>query len=498
MTIESNRNGVSQSAETKSSELTKSKLPKSLKVAVGFIFTYYLIFSLEAILGSASTYWYGFVLGSLFWCAIIVWALLRVKKYGWGVSVFVICVNISRHILEISEVALTETSRDIFGAIFFIGNLIYIVLLLGVLLALVMPQSRKPFKLLRQASKRNKALRKINQTNINTTKLEPEGNITKKEIILGSVILVGTFFLLTLFLPFKERLQNDQEIDVFSDGKKNEESKYGGQMNIDLKSPYLNSLLTISKSTEKEEIAPLTKWQDTINKIIIKTNAAVTYSSLRVIMIFAQKQPEEYMRHRIDFKRPAIFFITQRAFDSELGVLYDQWISIGKQNYQNAGLWSQTEDGRHDEINSSLTVNNYAEIIRSNTPTSHQIYSYSGKEYLILEFRTPVSGKFSPILKDILDECPESVKDSCQVTIWIDLSSELLSKAEIYIQDETHGDVAISQVFACYNEEINIEPPPWLNIKKSSNGSGVITDTKVFKIPHYNCRIDKKMPLYKK
>jgi len=154
MTIETNRNDVSQPPETKSSEATKSKLPKSLKVTVGFVFTYYLIFFLETVLGGASAYWYGFALGSLFWCAIIVWALLRVKKYGWGVSVFIIFWNIFRHISEIDEAALADTSLEIFGAIF-IGNLLYILLLLGALIALVMPQSRKPFKQLRQGSKKN-------------------------------------------------------------------------------------------------------------------------------------------------------------------------------------------------------------------------------------------------------------------------------------------------------------------------------------------------------
>ncbi len=233
-------------------------------------------------------------------------------------------------------------------------------------------------------------------------------------------------------------------------------------------------------------------WQTIVINSLKNTDEATTYSSLRVIQVYSQKQPQEIMRHRLDFERPSSFFISQQAFDRKFGDLYDQWVSIEKQNYQNAGLWSRTEDERNRGVNLSLSVKNYVEILRSNIPDNYQVYTFNNKKYLLLEFKPPISGKLSPLLKDIIEYSSEPVQNDCLISIWIDIASELLTKTEVYVQDKIHGEVSFAQVFACYNEGIKVVPPPWLNTSRNPDGNLMITDQKLPMLSHFECREDEE------
>jgi hypothetical protein len=126
-----------RTAEEVLSEADKSGVPISLQIAVWLMVAYGIYsFANLAFRANASPYMIGAGIGSFISCAIIVWLLYRMKKYGWSISVFLIC-------------------GAIYGDITKYGNAFHLALLLGALVALLMPDSRSTFKKLRQTSEHN-------------------------------------------------------------------------------------------------------------------------------------------------------------------------------------------------------------------------------------------------------------------------------------------------------------------------------------------------------
>lgn len=130
----------------------KSKLPTGLKIAVGFVIAYGILIFIDALGGGATAYSIGYGTGALILSTIIVFLLIRVKKYGWGISFFLICGKTFEHISTCRKASQVVTDPEQLGAII-TGNVIFIVLLLGALVSLILPRSRKPFKQLHQISK---------------------------------------------------------------------------------------------------------------------------------------------------------------------------------------------------------------------------------------------------------------------------------------------------------------------------------------------------------
>ena len=67
---------------------------------------------------------------------------------------------------------------------------------------------------------------------------------------------------------------------------------------------------------------------------------------------------------------------------------------------------------------------------------------------------------------------PNDVVGNCQVQIWIDLETNFLVKSS-YLVETTQEDDSLAQleqhhVFASYNEDVMVEPPPWLNMEPNS------------------------------
>lgn len=151
-TSETDKNDTLSTPAGMGPEVTKPKPPTSLKVAVGFVIAYGLLLFFDT-LGSESTpYLIGSRVGIIVFCSIIVLVLIKVKKYGWGFSVFYISGKIFEHVSTCRKASQAISDPELLGAII-IGNVLFIILLLGALVALIMPQSRKPFKKLHKKSK---------------------------------------------------------------------------------------------------------------------------------------------------------------------------------------------------------------------------------------------------------------------------------------------------------------------------------------------------------
>ncbi len=252
----------------------------------------------------------------------------------------------------------------------------------------------------------------------------------------------------------------------------------------------LNNLIRLSKSNSIKEDEEFAQWSSTCTRSAELSWEAETYCALTVVKDFSEEGLKEkdytVMKWRLDFVRPDRFHITQELWDCELGDLYDQWVTIGKDNYQNAGLWFHDEDGRHDGINQGLLVNKYLGVIRNQAPERYSAHRYLGERFLLLEYDPRA---FPEQHAEIIDLCKEVQQGTCEFHIWINIDTGYFAKAQVKIQgtsnDGDRVDAELHSVFTCYNEKITITPPPWLNAVSDSGGSNRIVNTEVPILPHH-------------
>jgi hypothetical protein len=251
----------------------------------------------------------------------------------------------------------------------------------------------------------------------------------------------------------------------------------------------LENLFLMSKDTAVRDSKPMADWRDIALESLKLTKDTKSYCSRTVIKDLSAEDlgPRDYIvsKLRLDFVSPDRFHITQELWDVELGELYDEWVTIGRENYQNAGLWYCTEDGRNDELNAALQVDSILDIVRDEEPVSSEVYQYEGRRYLLLQYGTPVSREvrrgFLETYKDLIG--------TCQIQIWISLETGLIVKGSIVFKGGTpDGEFAqgeVNQMFTNYDAGIEISVPPWLNIEPDSEGNLIVVNTKVPILPHH-------------
>jgi hypothetical protein len=252
----------------------------------------------------------------------------------------------------------------------------------------------------------------------------------------------------------------------------------------------LTDLINLSIQTASKELKRLTRPKETAIMCYEITKKARTYCSRWVIRDLSQESLRErdyvLAQWRLDFVRPDKYHITQAIWDVELGELWDEWVAIGKENYQNSGLWIRTEDGRHDELNRLLLVENLLDFLRNEDPISSDLYGYLQKSYLLLEYKDPISSEFGLRL---IEEYKDLQNRRFEVRVWIDLETGFLAKGEVIVKGKTsegehvHGEV--QQVFTSYNQDVKVNPPPWLNAVPNDRGELICTDDRVPTVRHH-------------
>lgn len=252
----------------------------------------------------------------------------------------------------------------------------------------------------------------------------------------------------------------------------------------------LSNLLRLSSETSSKLIEENLDWRKIAKKAETQTREAESYCSVAIMkdLTIKELRNNDYVvaKWRIDFVKPDKHFISQEAWDNELGILYDQWISIGDTSYQNAGLWAQMEDKRNEDINKSFLVENMLLVLGNETPISFQMYSYKNKKYLLLEYTSSIfSEKIQGYIKDCYQTCRMLERLKCELFFWIDIESGFLVKGEVNGKTKTENSINAQQVFTCFNEDIKINPPPWLNIEKNAEGESVIVNTQVPIVHHH-------------
>lgn len=165
----------------------------------------------------------------------------------------------------------------------------------------------------------------------------------------------------------------------------------------------------------------------------------------------------EMIRYGLDFESPDKFHITQWANDAVLGEVFDEWITIGADHYQNAGLWGKVPDLRNEKLNSALLSKHYLSFSRDPDSIPSGVYHTTDEKHVVLRYRdVSLDAAFFEGGRDI------------ELDIWIDTETGFLAKAVVVqtVASDTGeaGQVRCVHVFSCYNQEFGIKPPP-LNIE---------------------------------
>jgi hypothetical protein len=251
----------------------------------------------------------------------------------------------------------------------------------------------------------------------------------------------------------------------------------------------LRSLFLMSKESAVEDSMATVDWRDIALESQKLTQETKSYCSHTIVKDSTAENlaPTDHIvgKWRLDFVNPDRYHITQELWDVELGDIHDEWVTIGRENYENAGLWRRTDDGVNDEQNMALRVDSMLDILRNEEPIVSEVYQYEGRRYLILNYGTPLSGGVSrgfPLLcKDL--------KGTCEIQTWISLETGLFVKGKILYEGETpDGEFAqgeVHQMFTCYDEDVNVSPPPWINVAPDSEGNLRVVNQKVPILRHH-------------
>ena len=99
--------------------------PRILKIVAGLVGAHWALYALMLMLLSATAYDMGQMVGKLVLVLIVGVALLRVVKYGWGVSLFIICGMLVREtstVVHVMQAAELGTSLVLPAAFYLIVN----------------------------------------------------------------------------------------------------------------------------------------------------------------------------------------------------------------------------------------------------------------------------------------------------------------------------------------------------------------------------------------
>ena len=128
---------------------------KTLKVVVSLVVTHWILYTLLKINQSMDAYAMGQSIGKLFWVIIIAFVLIRVVKYGWVISIFVMAITLAREstaLIQTLEIAGPSDNLATPWILFSIVNMPLIV----ALALMLRTDSQKPFIELRNPDTKNK------------------------------------------------------------------------------------------------------------------------------------------------------------------------------------------------------------------------------------------------------------------------------------------------------------------------------------------------------
>jgi hypothetical protein len=218
-------------------------------------------------------------------------------------------------------------------------------------------------------------------------------------------------------------------------------------------------LMELSTRTARKESSDLPEAKMIAQRCIEATEKAGTYRSRLVVRDLS----EEALKARnhlvcdwqVSFARPDSYRVNQAAWDEGLGEVFDEWITIGTEHYQNVGFWlkaSLKPDRR--ELNRFLEIQKYLALLRTEQPTAVAVYRLQNSSYHLLQYTPGALRGFEAF--------GDGNKGPFDVEIWIDSTTGQLAKARVLISGHQSGKehtIELQQVFTSYGEDIKILPP---------------------------------------
>ncbi len=114
-----------------------------------------------------------------------------------------------------------------------------------------------------------------------------------------------------------------------------------------------------------------------------KAEAAVL---ARLSAATAEKQPDQIQNPRqlaawiVDAVEPDAMHVTQTGWGGNQ-YLYDEWIIIREDEYDNTGLWMKAAMRGRRALGPGLGLRKYAQVLQHEQPVSSDGYGYAGKTY---------------------------------------------------------------------------------------------------------------------
>jgi len=230
----------------------------------------------------------------------------------------------------------------------------------------------------------------------------------------------------------------------------------------------LRNLSTRSASKGSEDVSDPKK---IALRCVQETAKAPAYASELIVRDRTQKElaSRDYVTlvWRIDFVKPDRYHVNQKGWSGGPDYVYDEWVTLGSEHYDNAGLWMKSEGTGRVNLNPFFKADKYLTILRTEEPKSAAVYHRLSRRYYLLEYESASLGDFATF--------SESLIGPAHFRLWIDSATGLLAKGELAARNkETAGKETpfeLEQAFAGYGLDIQIKAPQ-VQVQLGPKGSG--------------------------
>ena len=159
----------------------------------------------------------------------------------------------------------------------------------------------------------------------------------------------------------------------------------------------------------------------------------------------------------LEYAKPDRFRVSQVAGDD-----FDEWITIGGLHYRGP-MFTMRQDqelvGSDLSINNALLMGNYLDVVREVQPDETRTLAVGQTDYVALDYKNLDINRL-PLLENKTGDIGFPL-----MRLWIETGSRLLVKAELLATIPTDnggpGTLKIIHMFAGYNDNISIFPPPF-------------------------------------
>jgi hypothetical protein len=178
------------------------------------------------------------------------------------------------------------------------------------------------------------------------------------------------------------------------------------------------------------------------------TRLARTYSSI-VDAKQTGDQPWD-IEWRVEFAAPDRFHVRQASAGQ-----YDEWITIGKENYRSIGVGWMKRSAEEPDVNRLLGVEKFLHLLATTEPISARESVTPQERSIILHYRVALGPDFTFLSK--------AATGPSEVRVWINEGSHQVVKGEVVMLASANGKnskLALQQSFTGYGAAIRIEAPP--------------------------------------